>query len=156
MNPLADNLQIRRMLAGDVARVMEIAESLPGAPHWPETAYVAAVNPDSAQLRIALILSDSGEILGFAVASLLPPQAELETIGVAAESQRNGLGRRLFGAMMSGLQAAGVIEVLLEVRPSNQAALAFYRSLGFAQTGRRTGYYADPIEDAVLMQLSIG
>jgi ribosomal-protein-alanine N-acetyltransferase len=48
-----------------------------------------------------------------------------------------------------------ITEVLLEVRASNSAALAFYRALGFAIAGRRPLYYADPIEDAVLMELRL-
>jgi len=53
------------------------------------------------------------------------------------------------------LRAAGANELLLEARPSNLPALALYGSLGFAQTGLRPGYYADPIEDAILMSLPI-
>jgi ribosomal-protein-alanine N-acetyltransferase len=48
-----------------------------------------------------------------------------------------------------------VREVLLEVRRSNVAAQGFYRSVGFVEEGRRPGYYADPIEDAVLMRLRL-
>ena len=75
---------------------------------------------------------------------------------MAAESQRRGLGRRLFHALAAELRAAGVTELVLEVRASNRPALGFYRSLGFARTGLRRGYYADPVEDAVLMRLPLG
>ena len=57
------------------------------------------------------------------MASLLPPQAELESIAVATGSQRRGLGRMLFDALLCELRAAGVIEITLEVRASNHAAL---------------------------------
>jgi len=96
-----------------------------------------------------------GPILGFAVASLLPPQAELETIAVAPESQQLGLGERIFQALAAELKAAGVSELQLEVRASNHPALAFYRALGFVKTSLRPSYYADPIEDAVLMHLPL-
>ena len=85
----------------------------------------------------------------------MPPQAELESIAVAPESQRRGLGQSLFHALAAELKAAGVGEFALEVRASNQPALAFYQSLGFAKAGLRPGYYADPIEDAVLMSLAL-
>ena len=48
-----------------------------------------------------------------------------------------------------------VREVLLEVRESNQSALAFYGSLGFVEEGRRHGYYDEPVEDAILMRLKL-
>ena len=65
------------------------------------------------------------------------------------------MGRRLFSALAGELRLAGVRDVVLEVRASNGAALGFYGSLGFGETGRRTRYYADPIEDAVLMGLRL-
>ena len=146
------------MTASDLDRVLAIAENLPQAPHWPKPAYVNAIKPESTPRRVALVVvgPQTDSILGFAVASLLPPQAELESIAVAPESQRLSLGKSLFQALAAELKSAGVGELQLEVRASNQPALAFYRSLGFARTGLRPGYYADPIEDAVLMSLPLG
>lgn len=160
MKDLAENVQIRQMIAADVGRVLEIAASLPESPHWPESAYLDALNPESTPRRIALVavVSDpagSNKIEGFNVASLLPPQAELESIAVATGSQRRGLGRMLFDALLCELRAAGVIEITLEVRASNHTALGFYRCAGFSQTGTRRPYYADPVEDAVLMRLDL-
>ena len=39
----------------------------------------------------------------------------------------------------------------LEVRPSNEGAVALYRSAGFEEVGRRRNFYQDPQEDALLM-----
>lgn len=148
--------QIRLMSAADLAQVLEIAASLPELPHWPESAYLAALDPASTPRRIALVaVTEPDFIEGFAVASLLPSQAELESIGVAARNQRKGLGRLLLNGLFDRLQVGGVIEITLEVRESNRAALAFYRSAGFGQTGLRRAYYTDPIEDAVLMRLKL-
>jgi len=148
------------MTAADVTRVLEIAASLPELPHWPESAYIHALNPESTLRRIVLVAAaldpaGSNNVEGFTVASLLPPQAELESIGVAAGSQRRGVGRMLFNALLSELRAAGVLEMILEVRASNRAALVFYLSAGFSQTGLRRAYYTDPVEDAMLMRLDL-
>jgi len=153
---------VRFMRVADLEQVISIAASLPGAPRWPQSAYLNALNPDATPRRIALVIVPAaadpapGAILGFTVASLLPPQAELETIAVAAASQRRGLGRQLFHALAVGLREAGVRELALEVRASNRAALEFYCSLGWDKTGLRPRYYTDPIEDAVLMSLILG
>jgi [ribosomal protein S18]-alanine N-acetyltransferase len=152
---MPENLEIRPMSAGDVSRVMEIAANLPALSHWPESAYMDALNSEAARQRIALVAVVTGKVEGFAVASLLAPQAELESIAVTAESQRSGLGRRLFDRLIREVCGAGTAEIILEVRASNAVALAFYRSAGFSQTGLRLGYYVDPIEDAVLMRLQI-
>jgi ribosomal-protein-alanine N-acetyltransferase len=166
MPRVAAGWRVRRMGAADLDRVMEIAHGLEAAPHWPRSAFAAALDPDSTLRRIALVaeavaakdasgLPVSG-VDGFAVVSLLHPQAELETIAVASAAQRRGVARLLFAAMAGELRASGVAELFLEVRASNQAARALYRSLGFVETGRRTRYYIDPIEDAILMALDIG
>ena len=114
---------------------------------------MAALDPDATPRRIALVVlgPDGTGMTGFLVASLLPPQAELEIIAVDARFQRRGLARKLFEDWSTSLRIAGVTEVILEVRASNQAALEFYRVLGFVETWRRPRYYADPEEDAVLM-----
>jgi ribosomal-protein-alanine N-acetyltransferase len=145
------------MAPADLDRVIELALSLPQAPQWPRSAYLAALDPEAAPPRIALVAEDeeTGAVQGFAVASLLPPQAELETIAVTPENQRRGVASRIFIAMADELRKALVTEVLLEVRASNSPALAFYRAQGFAITGRRPRYYADPIEDAVLLELRL-
>jgi len=150
-------VRIRPMVLSDLDRVLAIARSLPAAPHWPLGAYQQALEPDSVPVRLCLIAEElvGGQLVGFAVALLLPPEAELEMIAVAAEAQRRGLAGELFRALAVGFREKSVSEVILEVRASNLPALALYRALGFRQTGCRPLYYADPIEDALLMHLSI-
>jgi tRNA threonylcarbamoyladenosine biosynthesis protein TsaB len=140
-----------------VNEVLEIAGRLKGLPQWTRENYMAALDPDAVPRRIALMVlgPDEDRMTGFLVARLLPPQAELEIIAVDPRVQRRGLARKLFEELVYKLGGAGVTEVVLEVRASNQAALALYRVLGFAETGRRPRYYADPEEDAVLMRLQL-
>jgi [ribosomal protein S18]-alanine N-acetyltransferase len=152
-------VRIRRMTPGDLDRVMEIARGLKDAPQWTASAYISAMNPEGAQRRIALVATEpeapSRAVLGFAVASLLAPEAELETIAVAVEGQRCGVGMRLFAALAEELSAVQVTNLYLEVRSSNGPALAFYHALGFKESGRRPLYYSDPVEDALLLQLRL-
>ena len=150
-------IEIRPMGAADLDQVLAIADALPEAPHWPRSAYLKAIDPEATPRRVALIATGAGPdpILGFAVASLLVPQAELETIAVAEHYRRAGVGRQLLRNLIAELETADVDEVFLEVRSSNHSALAFYRSLGFCRTGIRSGYYANPVEDAILMRLPV-
>ena len=55
MSSSAAAVRIRRMSAADLERVLEIAESLQQAPHWPVAAYAAAINPENRPRRIALV-----------------------------------------------------------------------------------------------------
>jgi ribosomal-protein-alanine N-acetyltransferase len=55
---------------------------------------------------------------------------------------------------LSQAHAAGAVTVLLEVRESNVAARRLYRKLGFTEHGRRSNYYLQPAEDALLLSVT--
>jgi ribosomal-protein-alanine N-acetyltransferase len=146
------------MAPADLDRVAAIAQSLKAAPHWPRAAYLDALNPAALPRRIALVAERAGDenaLLGFAVASILAPQSELEIVAVAANAQRQGVGGRLLDALIENLCVAEATELMLEVRASNEPALGLYRARGFRLTGRRPRYYADPVEDALLLFLPL-
>ena len=67
----------------------------------------------------------------------LPGQAGLYGMWVAPEARRSGVGGRLIRAVIAWARAAGYPRLLLEVGDSNTPAIATYRALGFAPTGRR-------------------
>jgi [ribosomal protein S18]-alanine N-acetyltransferase len=72
------------------------------------------------------------------------------TIDVAPELHRKGLGRLLMQAGESFLAGLGCIAIVLEVAVNNTGAQAFYEHLGYRQTGRIPGYYADGADAWVL------
>ena len=140
------------MRRDDIPEVLHIAGTLPEAPQWPQEAYAAAMEPSATPRRIALVAEDpAGGVTGFAVALVVSPEAELETIGVAGHAQRQGFASCLLAELFTALKHLQVTEVFLEVRESNRAARAFYAHSGFVERGRRSGYYSDPKEDAVLV-----
>jgi ribosomal-protein-alanine N-acetyltransferase len=158
------SFHIRPMSAADLGCVLEIEKSLPQAPHWPASSYLAAIDPGNSPRRLALVAirhetvairHETREPVGFLVTGLLPPEAELESIAVSAAGQRQGVGSLLFRALLHELEHEKVRMLILEVRASNRSALEFYRTNGFAETGRRPRYYADPEEDAVLLALQL-
>ncbi len=141
------------MRVEDVPHVVALAETLDQAPRWTAETYGRALDPAAGPRRIALVAEEpDGEIAGFLVTVLIPPQAELESVAVAKPVQRQGIARRLCAALVAALEALGLTEILLEVRESNAPARELYASLGFAETGRRSGYYSDPREDAILLR----
>jgi ribosomal-protein-alanine acetyltransferase len=149
-------IRVRRMRPEDLDGVMGIAAATPHAPGWHREAYGKALDLEAQPRRVALVAEDqSGALVGFAVASLTPPEAELESIATAAPHQRRGMARELFSVLKAELRRQGTAEVMLEVREANHSALEFYRFLGFREEGRRKSYYADPVEDAVLMRLRL-
>lgn len=143
------------MRPDDIPQVIEIADALRDAPHWPPMVYVEALGPDAVAPRIVVVADDpEAGIVAFLMTVLIPPQAELESIAVAEKVQRQGIGARLLAELFAVMKTKQITEVMLEVRESNHPARAFYAAAGFTETGRRTGYYSDPKEDAILLRRS--
>jgi ribosomal-protein-alanine acetyltransferase len=96
---------------------------------------------------------EDGAIAAFAVTMRAVDEDHLLDIGVAPGRQRGGLGRALLEFLCARARQAGMTRMLLEVRPSNGKAVAFYRHFDFAEIGRRRGYYParEGREDAIVM-----
>lgn len=93
---------------------------------------------------------DAGFLLGRAVAG----EAELLTVAVAPAARRQGLGARLVARFLAEATARGAGSAFLEVAAGNSAARSVYEAAGFAEAGRRRGYYrgADGrAEDALVL-----
>lgn len=90
-------------------------------------------------------------VLGYAGVSILPPDADVQTVAVAPLLQGRGWGRRLVVRLLEDAAKSGCTQVMLEVRADNEAALALYEGLAFEVIARRTGYYG-PGEDALIMR----
>jgi ribosomal-protein-alanine N-acetyltransferase len=141
---------IRSMQPADLDAVLSIAVDLPQAPQWSRYQYETVLETAETGHRVALVAEIApGRLAGFAVLSMLPPEAELESIGVASQFQRRGIARALLAFVFGECLAHGCTELILEVRASNSAAQALYRAAGFQVAGRRPGYYSFPQEDAL-------
>jgi ribosomal-protein-alanine N-acetyltransferase len=144
------------MTESDLDSVLAVEASLVSAPHWNLSAYRAALDVNASPKRIAMIAkADSKIVAGFIIGSLVFPLAELESIAVAIDFQRQGLGRQMLNCWLAHTRAAGAEQALLELRASNQQALSLYRSTGWIEVGRRRDYYSAPREDAIVMRLSL-
>ncbi|MFZ4711741.1 MAG: tRNA (adenosine(37)-N6)-threonylcarbamoyltransferase complex dimerization subunit type 1 TsaB [Zwartia sp.] len=89
----------------------------------------------------AWFLRQEGELLGFCIAMQAPDVAHILVIAVAPDHQRQGHAQQLLAQITRSAQAQSAEGLLLEVRPSNDAALAFYAREGFTQIGVRRDYY---------------
>ena len=96
-----------------------------------------------------------GALVGYVIAHRAADEAEVLNLGVVPERRRGGIGRALVKTLLAALASGGAKAVFLEVRASNAAAQALYRSFGFLPVGRRSGYYRHPTEDAVILRTAI-
>ncbi|MBQ9545310.1 MAG: ribosomal protein S18-alanine N-acetyltransferase [Clostridia bacterium] len=96
-----------------------------------------------------------GELAGYAAFLKGPFSCEIMRIAVNKKFRRRGIGRAMLRALEEKAKGFGSESLQLEVRSKNTAALALYESVGFMRVGLRKGYYRDPADDAVLMELDL-
>lgn len=94
-------------------------------------------------------------VCGFVCGHVCAGEAELFRVACAAAFRRRGVAWMLLGHALAVLAGQGVERCFLEVRAANQPALALYRKTGFVQIGRRRGYYSDPPDDAIVMEVHL-
>ena len=101
----------------------------------------------------AWVCEEQELIIGYGLLTVILDEAQLLNITVAPRLHGRGLGGELLGYLLDDARSCNAERMFLEVRPSNQPALALYQRRGFIPVGRRKGYYpaAGGREDAIVM-----
>lgn len=150
-NPKAQPLSsIRTMTESDIDEVSAIEATVQSFP-WTAGNFRDALASGNG----GWVFCQEGRIQGFSLMMFAPDVAHLLLIAVRPEGQRCGVGHRLLRHCEGQALARGMPAILLEVRPSNVAALNFYRNRGFEQIAVRKDYYPKERgerEDALVMQ----
>ncbi|WP_259994643.1 ribosomal protein S18-alanine N-acetyltransferase [Leisingera sp. M523] len=100
----------------------------------------------------------AGDARCFALVRVIADEAELLTIATDPAHQRQGLARRCMAEWETAVRDRGTAEAFLEVAEDNAPAQALYRAGGFAECGRRKGYYprqGAAAADAILMRKAL-
>jgi ribosomal-protein-alanine N-acetyltransferase len=104
-------------------------------------------------LREPFEAGDPGRgIRAYSVVQAVADEMHVHNLAVEPDGRRRGLGRLLMDLALDWGRRRGARRAFLEVRPSNAAALALYRSLGFRTLSLRRRYYQHPIEDALVLE----
>jgi ribosomal-protein-alanine N-acetyltransferase len=157
-------VRVRPAEPADLPRLVEIASHSVTAAQWNQAEYLKLFSPDDPkaqpevepqikiQSRTALVVEQSGSVVGFIVGRQVADEWEIENIAVTGSARRCGLGSRLVGEFLDLVRGHGGKAVFLEVRESNRAARSLYEKWAFLEVGRRKMYYQDPAEDALLLK----
>jgi ribosomal-protein-alanine N-acetyltransferase len=125
------------------------------SPHpWSEQAFLGALAGGAGE-RVALLRDAQGALVGFCVWQEVADEAHVHNLAIHPDRQGHGLARRLLAACLGLAASRGARRVLLDVRQGNAPARALYGRLGFRETGLRTAYYAEPVEDALLLEADL-
>ncbi len=99
---------------------------------------------------LVLRIAERERVIGVAGYWLIANEAHIITIATPPPLQRLGLGEWLLLNLVGHAQAQQAATATLEVRPSNRPAISLYKKYGFQEVGRRTAYYSDNGEDALI------
>ncbi len=105
--------------------------------------------------HVFLLAEDDGVVIGYAMSRTIAEEAELLNIAVDTACRNAGAGALLLDTAMEQCRRDGALEMWLEVRASNAAALGLYDSRGFVAVSVRKRYYHAPREDALVLRTDL-
>ena len=140
-------MTVREMQLDDLEGVMVIEKENFSVP-WTEMGFFSFLLRDDTMFLVA---EEEGKIIGYMGIMMVLDEGEITNVSVSKQARRRGIGRALVGEMIRRMKKRGIVTLHLEVRKSNDAAIALYSSFGFVKDGERKMYYEEPVEDAVLM-----
>lgn len=138
---------IRKMTPMDIDGVMRIEKEAFSLP-WSRESYLGELNNNFATYLVA---DYEGDIAGYGGIWVVFDEAHITNVAVGKDYRKSGLGKALMVDLEGSARKKSAQRILLEVRPSNEAALALYRGLGYFESGLRKEYYSDNNEDAIIM-----
>jgi ribosomal-protein-alanine N-acetyltransferase len=147
----AGELEIRRLTYADLPQVIAIERRAFPTP-WSLAMFVLELSKPSGICLTALL---EGRIVGYLVCSRYDTVWHVMNVAVDTRLRRVGIARGLLERLFE-LADRPQEQYTLEVRTSNDAAIALYERFGFRTAGRRRGYYHDNREDALIMWRTTG
>ncbi len=140
-------VEIYRMTEADAAEAERLEKSC-----FPDPRSLATIEADLQNPNYrAFAAKDEGRLIGYAFCYLAADELNITSIAVDWACRRQGIGTALLKTLMQFASGSRATSIYLEVRESNEAAIALYRKLGFEGNSRRKNYYDNPKEDAILL-----
>lgn len=143
-----------RMTLADVAEVAALEEEVFTDP-WSADSFLAEVERKPDIGYPVVIRDERDDLLAYAVVWFIVDELHIGNIAVRGREQGQGIGTTLMEHILAEGHRRGMMFATLEVRPSNDRAVALYRRLGFREIAVRKNYYRDNREDALVLALPL-
>ncbi|CAB4929913.1 unannotated protein [freshwater metagenome] len=138
-------VDIQRLTYADLVQVIAIERRAFAAP-WSLAMFVLELSKSGGH---CLVARRDERVAGYVICSPFDEVWHLMNIAVDPDLRRTGMASALIEALIHELGPGS--RLTLEVRPSNDGAIALYERYGFLAAGRRKRYYQDNGEDALIM-----
>lgn len=143
-------LTILRAAPSDLDSIMAIEQASFPTP-WSRAVMASELSHPGGCYLVARL---DDHLVGYGGVSCFAGEAHIMNVAVVPERRQCGIGEALMLELLRRSLEFDAESAYLEYRPSNAAAAALYRKLGFRRVGRRPNYYRDTGEDAILMTLT--
>ena len=142
-----NGLSIRLLSGEEAGLAAEIARACFSEP-WTKEGFLSAVDNSHA---IVLAAFYEGEMTGFLCGTAVCEEGTVDLLGVLPSFRHKGIARELLERFLAECRRRSVSRLSLEVRESNWPARELYYKMGFLPVGKRTGFYKQPEEDALIL-----
>ncbi len=129
---------------GEVAELERLSFSAP----WSEN----SLSMLTGEGGFGIVALDGGRVIAYGGMLCVLDEGQITNIATHPDFRRRGYASAVLTALCSEACLRGVKSIFLELRCSNEAAMALYRQHGFECAGVRKGFYSNPRENAYLMQ----
>ena len=142
---------IRKISENDIEAVVALESEIFSDP------WSARSIKETYEQKHALVLGAYQEdtLIGYVIFYYIIDEGEIARIAVSPSHRRQGVADQIFAGLLDFCSQNDIERILLDVRVSNEAAIAFYRKSGFAEDGIRKNFYDNPKEHALLMSTSV-
>jgi ribosomal-protein-alanine N-acetyltransferase len=137
----------------DIDAVFSIAQAAFTLP-WPRDELALELSRPYSALRVLRPSADE-RIAAFLNHWRLGDELQIMNVAVLPSQQRRGFARALLRDAEDAARQMRLGSIFLEVRRSNLAAIQLYESHAYVVVGVRQRYYADNLEDALVMKLQM-
>lgn len=141
------DLKIRPMIATDLDEITALEEAVFPDP-WSRSMFEEQLNGENWG---GFVAEYEGLTVGYACYYIAVTEGHLTNIATRPEFRRKSVAKQLLDNILRVGQENECEFMLLEVRPSNTAAITFYKKYGFDLLYRRPDYYHNPVEDALVL-----
>lgn len=143
-------VKIRQMQQEDCKAAGELEKEIFSQP-WSKQGFLDAI---AGGKNIFLVAEEDGRVCGYLGMYVALDEGEITNVAVAPSKRGSGIGTMLLKEALAAAKERGIIQIVLEVRVSNQAAIHLYEKQGFLHCGIRKGFYDFPKEDAYIMMFN--
>lgn len=140
--------KFRTMNCDDINEVYEIECQSFSTP-WSIDSFYREINEN--KLALYNVIELDGKIIAYGGMWIVIDESHVTNIAVLPEFRGRGMGNILVENMIEVAKENGALNMTLEVRVSNQSAIALYEKYGFEKSGVRPKYYKENNEDALIM-----